>query len=99
LVVRPNRQNNVLAKPFGRVLLCGNFYETRTTRHHHYVFSSPIRPPLREGVRALERGSVLETKSPASSRISFGTVFRTFIDAKRESASEEGNTQEIGEFK
>jgi hypothetical protein len=89
---------NVLAKAFQRVLLCGNFYETRITRQHHYVFSSPIRPPLREGVRALERGSVLEISLRLSPEV-FGSRRFSFIDAKRESASEEGNTQEIGKLK
>ena len=80
------------------MLLCGNFYETRTTRHNHYVFSSPIRPPLREGVRALERGSVLEISLRREPDFS-ESCFQFFIDAKRESASEEGNTQEIGKLK
>ena len=80
------------------MLLCGNFYETRTIRHHHYVFSSPIRPPLREGVRALERGSVLEITLRLAPDVSERNV-SVFIDVKRESASEEGNTQEIGKLK
>jgi hypothetical protein len=75
------------------------FRKTPHTRRQDYVFSSPIRSPLRGGVCALERGSVLER---SSSRLRPGfcdQLFRVFINAKRESASEEGNTQEIGKVK